>query len=402
MKKYWLTINKDTFIWTKGKQGLIYNSMTNMSERFQHSDLLDKLITELHVMENLYRILLSEEEMSQEPIRAFIEKVMAIHSGSLTENGIGKDIPVSLVPTLKIQDNVHRYKYAEKKYKDESVLSNCMRLVIHLNGSQYGNNAHAKQTIYPMKSSSQTGICLEELKKFAHSAGTPYYLSEIILVGCVWKHEEYQKILDFFAAFSLPMFVYCTEKDYQENQSFIPNEEKVHYYIIKDEYETFQPVTDANYLLIVTSESDYEKASELTESYPDTAFRIVPIYNGKNKAFFEEYIYLTEEDVLATKLSKREIFAHQSLNTNHYGTLTITPDGNIYSNLNDNSLGTIKDSLYAVTFRELTEGNSWLRIRDQKPCCDCIYQWLCPSPSNYEDVIGKPNLCHVVKSKDIS
>lgn len=402
MKKYWLTINKDTFIWTKGKQGLIYNSMTNMSEKFQHSDLLDKLITELHVMENLYRILLSEEEMSKAPIRAFIEKVIATHSGALTENGIGKDIPVSLVPILKIQDNVHRYKYAEKKYKDESVLSNCMRLVIHLNGSQNGNNAYAKQTIYPMKSSSQTGICLEELKKFAHSAGTPYYLSEIILVGCVWKHKEHQEILDFFAAFSLPVFVYCTEKDYLENRSSRFNEEKVHYYIIKDEYDTFQPITDASYQLIVTSEEEYEKALTLTESYPDISCRIVPIYIGYNKAFFEEYIYLTEEDVLATKLSKREIFAHQSLNTNHYGTLTITPDGNIYSNLNDNSLGTIKDSLYAVTFRELTEGNSWLRIRDQKPCCDCIYQWLCPSPSNYEDVIGKPNLCHVVKSKDIS
>lgn len=27
--------------------------------------------------------------------------------------------------------------------------------------------------------------------------------------------------------------------------------------------------------------------------------------------------------------------------------------------------------------------------------CDCIYQWLCPSPSNYELVIGQPNLCHI-------
>lgn len=33
--------------------------------------------------------------------------------------------------------------------------------------------------------------------------------------------------------------------------------------------------------------------------------------------------------------------------------------------------------------------------RVQNPCNACIYQWLCPSPSNYELAIGKPNLCHV-------
>jgi len=400
MKRYWLTINKETFIWTKGTYGLMYNTDNYKSATFERSVLLDKLITELNTMESLYRILLDEDQLSDKYVYAFVNKLLSSQSAVLTDVASGEKAPISLTPILKIQNDVNLYKYGQKRHKDESVISNCSRLIIHLNTSLYGNNDYAKQTQYPFEKNPSFNLNTEDIKQFVYSAGTPFYLAEIILVGCVWKHEEYQKILDFFAAFSLPMFVYCTEKDYQENQSFIPNEEKVHYYIIKDEYETFQPVTDANYLLIVTSESDYEKASELTESYPDTAFRIVPIYNGKNKAFFEEYIYLTEEDVLATKLSKREIFAHQSLNTNHYGTLTITPDGYIYSNLNDNPLGTIKDSLYAVTFRELTEGNSWLRIRDQKPCCNCIYQWLCPSPSNYEDVIGKPNLCHVVKSKD--
>ena len=395
MKQFWLTINKDTFIWTKGEKGLIYNTETKVCERFHCTELLDKYIKELLVMENLYRILLSEEELSYEPVRIWVDKLLDTHSAVLTEDGTGKEIPVSLVPTLKIQNDVHMYRHAQKKYKDDSVLSNCMRLVIHLNASPHGNNDYARQTICPLKGNSETSIDMDEVKMFVHSAGTPYYLSEIILVGCVWKHERYQEMLDFLATYSMPTYIYCTEKDYMENQPYTAYDKKVHYYIIKDEYETFQPVTDANYLLIVTSESDYEKASVLTESYPDTAFRIVPIYNGKNKDFFEEYIYLTEEDVLATELSKREIFAHQSINTNHYGTLTITPDGNIHGNLNEKPLGTLKDSLYTITFRELTEGNSWLRIRDQKPCCDCIYQWLCPSPSHYEDVIGKPNLCHI-------
>lgn len=38
---------------------------------------------------------------------------------------------------------------------------------------------------------------------------------------------------------------------------------------------------------------------------------------------------------------------------------------------------------------------AWRRIREEEPCNLCLYQYLCPSPSNYEAVIGKTNLCHV-------
>jgi len=45
--------------------------------------------------------------------------------------------------------------------------------------------------------------------------------------------------------------------------------------------------------------------------------------------------------------------------------------------------------------KEMLDNTAWRKIRNDYPCCDCIYQWLCPSPSNYELAIGKPNLCHV-------
>jgi pseudo-rSAM protein len=53
------------------------------------------------------------------------------------------------------------------------------------------------------------------------------------------------------------------------------------------------------------------------------------------------------------------------------------------------------DDIRNLIYRELMEGKSWLRIRNQAPCTECLYQWLCPSPSNYEIVTGKPNLCHI-------
>ena len=78
-----------------------------------------------------------------------------------------------------------------------------------------------------------------------------------------------------------------------------------------------------------------------------------------------------------------------------FGTLQILPGGDISGG--NKVIGNIKDSLYDVVYREMTEGDSWFHIRDQKPCCDCCYQWLCPSPSRYESVLNKLNLCNVVE-----
>jgi len=95
-------------------------------------------------------------------------------------------------------------------------------------------------------------------------------------------------------------------------------------------------------------------------------------------------------------LTKRELFAKKELNTNFFGKLTIFPDGNIYSNPNERPLGTIKDSLYEMLYKELTEGYAWMLTRDQKePCTKCRFKFLCPPISNYEFAIGKFNLCHL-------
>ena len=85
------------------------------------------------------------------------------------------------------------------------------------------------------------------------------------------------------------------------------------------------------------------------------------------------------------------------MNIENFGKLFIMPARNVYANVNSSSLGTIDDSPYSIVYKEFTKGHSWLKVRDQSPCSDCIYQWLCPTPSNYETVISRTNLCHVIQ-----
>lgn len=150
-----------------------------------------------------------------------------------------------------------------------------------------------------------------------------------------------------------------------------------------------------SFIFLVRSEEDYEHATSCIERNELANIEIAPIYTEDNLSFFEDNLYMDEEDISEIELSKREVFVRQKLNIFSFGNLIILPDDKIYANLNAPSIGNIKETPHSIVYRELTEGKSWLKIRNEQPCCDCIYQWLCPSPSNYEAVIGKPNLCFI-------
>jgi pseudo-rSAM protein len=84
------------------------------------------------------------------------------------------------------------------------------------------------------------------------------------------------------------------------------------------------------------------------------------------------------------------------MNTNFFGALYIYPDGTVKANPNTASIGKLIDTdILQIAETELIKNSAWRKIRDQEPCCQCLYQFLCPSPSNYEFAIGRPNLCHV-------
>lgn len=150
------------------------------------------------------------------------------------------------------------------------------------------------------------------------------------------------------------------------------------------------------WLFLITSDNEYELAEQLVSKYSLESRSIRPVYKEDNLSFFKDAVYLEETDICNTCLEKRDFYVSQKINKNDFGRLTVLPDDKIYANVNHAEIGVMeKDTIASVLYKEMTEGHSWLRIRDQKPCCDCIYQWLCPSPSNYELAIGKPNLCHV-------
>ncbi|WP_347149050.1 TIGR04150 pseudo-rSAM protein [Parabacteroides distasonis] len=150
------------------------------------------------------------------------------------------------------------------------------------------------------------------------------------------------------------------------------------------------------YIFQVTSLEDCNEAVTLIEKYDIDKYQLRPLYTKDNISFLAKNTFLTEEDILSTKISMKDIFRKHIINKDNFGKLFILSNGDIYANILHKKLGNIKtDSIYQIVKKEIEIGESWLRIRNQKPCCDCLYQYICPSPSDLDLMIGQLNLCTV-------
>lgn len=166
------------------------------------------------------------------------------------------------------------------------------------------------------------------------------------------------------------------------------------FYKVSEVYARYKNIL---YVFTVSSNEEFDNIMGLISQTDISVenIELKPFYDGSNMDFMSKNIFIDKDDFSDIKLNRKKIYAHQVLNTNDWGKLTILSDGTIYANVLDHPIGCIDDDIRLLVYKEMTEGKSWFRIRDQKPCCDCVYQWLCPSPSNYEMVLNKSNLCHI-------
>ena len=394
MKEYWFTVYPHCFLWLKGEEGLVYNTKNYAKVRFCREGLLAEKTEQLAVMENLYCIRLTEKELGDEKLNGWIQRMITQECGALVEdNGINQR-PLSLPPILKVQDETDYYRWEHRQGIDGNVMENLHRLVFHINGSNHGNELYAKQMLYPTTSSET--LSAKEILRFAMNARVSPFLTEIVLVGNPFVYEGLEDLTASLQAIC-PVSVSCTWQDAMDYSDKVQElAMKTNLNIVVAECTFLAGLSqEASYTFLVTSLQTYDAILECKEKYNLKHVDIVPIYTGNNLSFFEECLYMDEESIQDIAMDKREVFIRQKLSIQDYGRLIVMPDGKVYANLNHSAIGHIGETPHAVVYREMTEGSSWLRIRDRKPCCDCIYQWLCSSPSHYEDVIGKSNLCYI-------
>lgn len=406
MNAFWLTLNRDTFIWTKGDKGIVYNSKNHKSFTFSNQGNLRELNRELIDPDNLYGTGVDSDLLKDKNVGEFIENILHIQAGSFIEKKSDEKRPVSYMPVLKIQDDIHALRLKHKAGRQTyEVLRNLSEITIHINGNADAGPWNYKQFTAP--SSSEASLSAGEIKTFVNKCCKEYIIA-LNLVGDFSTYKEREQLFGWIRNTKLNRYNLVTGLKSGLSLSLPPEwfhkGGAVHLTVIADDPELLEK-TDLSrvmrekeavtFCFPVTSVQEYKQANHLIKNKCIRSFEIIPVYNGNNIDFFQQYVYTTRNDVTSPGFNKREVFSNQAVNRFFFGKLIILPDKKVYANVNAKPVGEMKDSIYALIFKELDKGSSWRMIRDKEPCTDCIYQWLCPSPSNYELLTGKPDLCHI-------
>ncbi|HUX55469.1 MAG TPA: TIGR04150 pseudo-rSAM protein [Bacteroidales bacterium] len=402
MKKFWLVLFPDTFLWIKINNGIIYNSKNFKHYTFRCSDEINKLCDTLADLDSLYSVELTELLLRDEHVKQWVDQITGIEAGCLIEqNGLNSKL-TSYCPVLSIQNGMDQINWEHKQNIGGKIIENLYELVFYINGSSHGSDQYFRQTYYPVNS--DKSLDFNHIESFVNQCNNKM-LNHFTFVGDPISYnnsgqlQEWILSNDYFVHFVL--LAEDIEKDIKKNEWF--GNDKVSFTIIISNHLSFlkQPeiyhdfFDNVTFAFPVTSNAQLESITSIVQETGLNNYNIIPIYNGMNREFFEENVFMTIDEFNDIELSRREVFVNMTLNVTSFGKLTVLPDGKIYSNVNDTPLGSIGDPIYDMLYKEMTERETWFRIRDMKPCCDCVYQWLCPSPGNYELAIGKPDLCHI-------
>lgn len=407
MNEFWLILHPDTFIWTKGNNSIVYNSKNYKSFTFFNRKTLKNICKTLVNPDNLYGILLNHEQLNDPEVIRFIENMKEIQAGSFLVKKSDEPRPVSYPPILKIQEDIQALRLKHKSGKQTNeILRNLTEITIHLNGDSDYNQLYYRQ--FTAVSNSGETLSVHEIKQFLDKCCKEYIVT-LNLVGDFSTYPEQESLFEWIKKTKLHRYHLITSLKSCLLDSNIPESfdadldirqtviiENIDLLERTDLSDYLQHSTSITFCFPVDSEQKYHRVNEIIRDKEIRQFEIVPVFNGNNLDFFQNYVYTSAEDIKNPGFNRREIFSNQVINNFFFGKLIILPDKKVYANVNAAPIGKMEDSIYRLLFKELDSGTSWRMIRDKKPCTECLYQWLCPSPSNYELLIGKPNLCKIV------
>lgn len=229
-------------------------------------------------------------------------------------------------------------------------------------------------------------------------------LDYVSIIGNVFNYKNVNEFVGIFKDEQLLIYIYYL--DFVFNSCLFNEIEKKCHFVIQMDNEFDVDILSKIIIIlekyeisfslqfIVSSNYDIEYITKNIEKYEHINYELIPFFEN-NLDFFEENVFLKKDDILESVHTRAMIHSKMHINRNFFGKLYITPDNNVFGNINGDSLGKISDDWDKIISRISKDESFWFYKRDNEPCSKCIFKYLCPSPSNYEIVINKNNLCFV-------
>ena len=407
-KKYWFFLESYIYVNIKSSVVLLYDTHSGRTINVE-SVVAVQMVNKIYEDKNLGCIELKQSDLMIPAAYDFVNRIVMNGMGKLLNQGEHPIKPVILLPILSLNFDVEKFKDKENAdlFIARDISKYLLDVNIILNSScqqkclQCRN--YYKQFLCCIKDFSQNDLPNDSLINLLHQINYFPVRTINITGGNIYQYNSLDVFMVSKNKKKKAFNFYVHYLNYEENDSI--DSQSIHLIInmpvnisILRHVHSLTKEKDVKYHLIVEDEEQYIELESLMAEMEIDNFEVHPYYNGQNTQFFEDNVYLSKDDIFASTISMREIFRNQKLNANFFGSLYILPNGEIKANLNKETIGHIGvDRIIDVIHREMMQNTAWRQIRSSEPCKSCLYQYLCPPLSNYEIVINKQNLCHVIK-----
>lgn len=347
-----------------------------------------------------------EEDGLDEDIKTFVEASAALNIGDIVE----APYAVDLIPTTVPEGRFNFKTEDDDLFLYKGQLWKCVVYLNAIRNQDMGQDyqIHKQFPFYKYANKPEQQLSIKQLENFL----APKFGDLLVFHfygGDIFEHPDLLSLPDRLSVFNSVMTFSNSYHNYLGREEWIQkmllhdnlcfnilvapsfNVEKlkeVHQLFIKNNHEP-------NYVFVVKKEEELELIEDFVEKNDISKVDISAFSDGKNDEFMKEFVFLTKDEIIENTGDTWDIEARQQINQHNYGILTIDNNGDIYGNVNFKNIGNVKNtSLKDVLNLELTGQGNWKKTRHQmKPCKDCMYQSLCPSPSGYEYFLNKNNLC---------
>lgn len=409
-KKYWFYLEPYTFVFVGDKQTVIYNTLNSAYIPSSGNKRVDKVIQLLLLQGSGYCTEITDEDMEDKAFSDFIQQIRNSFSGDIVPQKKNKPKPFIFKPILRLIDNFHHIK--KQGYADFSlnILRYLKEISLYIssdcNQECQSCSNYYKQTLFCTKQNNHENISLETIIEILDKIEKTGVNLVNITGGNIFDYEHFVPLVSILKDHSFKTRFYIHYKNINDVEQIPTNE--VFTFIVLINLESFDKNSfkksvyllkeyDVEYLFFIESEDDYILVAQIIKENPKLKINIKPFYNNNNFEFFQQNVFIDLDDIINSNTDKQTIFRRETLNENFFGQLIIGVNGDVYSNINYMPIGNIfkEDTLNKIVFEEINTGRSWFKIRNEGICKGCCNRLLCPSPSNYEIVLNRENLCNI-------
>ncbi|MBS5908304.1 MAG: TIGR04150 pseudo-rSAM protein [Dysgonomonas mossii] len=409
-RKYWFVIEPYVYLSLKNNIIFLYNTLDGAYLKSSDTKIIH--FFESQVTDYKSPNLLSGSQLKDKKLFDFISELRQRFMADIIETTLTNGSPLQFTPILNIQNSKNRFISDPNRTIGENLLIHLHEVSFFLKDiSHFSNKCYpiSSTEVDPYTTYPKYSLDLRLIQLFLEQIKIKEDLTVNIIIKNPSEYKEWSNLIAYLN--KLPFkkrYIIHIDNLYINNDfdTVIDDRSIVNYVIDLSnpctlvKLSSIKNINNKNeYSFLAYREDDIIQIEHFIDKYKDTKYHVIPIYNNLNIDFFRENVYLTEDDILESPISMKQIFINQSINIESFGRLSVVPNGDVYSNIFHKAIGNVKkDTILGIINYEMNHGTSWLSVRDDFPCNECHFQWLCPTPSIYELILKKINLCDIKKS----